>query len=146
MDIIRPIKLTNFFFFINILKARTYLCNDGVSFVNFAGIFDVAPNKLKTADSFVDIGGHEHIKPWLHVKRVRSLNPKYQILLLRASSFVNHPPMPQRFQINLQYLISIRHYVLLQYSCMKKRKVYLLTHCKYGGTSSITHDSLLPNV
>ncbi|RDX61064.1 Amino acid transporter AVT6C, partial [Mucuna pruriens] len=65
-------------------------------------LVNMAPNKLKAADKFVDIGGHEHIKPWFHVKRVGSLNPKYQILLLQAFPSMNHPTMPQCYQINLQ--------------------------------------------
>ena len=85
----------------------TYLCNHGVSFVNFAGLVTVAPNKLKAADIFIDVGGHEHIKPRFHVKRVGSLNPKNQILLLRAFASMNHPPMPQCYQLNLQCVITL---------------------------------------
>ncbi|KHN38562.1 Putative sodium-coupled neutral amino acid transporter 7 [Glycine soja] len=69
-------------------------------------LVNVAPNKLKAADIFIDIGGHEHIKPWFHVNRVGSLNPKNQILLLRAFASMNHPPMRQCYQLYLQCIIT----------------------------------------
>lgn len=50
-----------------------HLSNHGVAIVNFAGIVNVAPNKLKAAADIsidINIARHEHIKPRCHVQRV----------------------------------------------------------------------------